>query len=206
MPFITTIPASEASGAVRKLYERQANGGAFLPNYAKVFCHHPEVMQAWAELQETIRQQLDSRTYALIILAAALAINNSYCALVQGTKLLARYFSAAELLAIVQDSPASPLSEAERAMMLFARQVAVDSSTITAQEIERLRALGITDRKIFDIAAAAAARCFFGKLPDALGVQPDPHLGAVPEPLLSLLSVGRTVATEAAETMPELGS
>ena len=39
--------------------------------------------------------------------------------------------------------------------------------------MQGLRDHGFTDAEIFDIAAAAAARCFFSKLLDALGAEAD---------------------------------
>jgi uncharacterized peroxidase-related enzyme len=185
MCYITTIAPEEATGAVQALYQQQQGGLDYLPNYARVFCHRPQVMQAWADLQRAIRQEMDTRTYSLITLAAALAIRSSYCALAHGRKLLGRYF---------RDEDPSPLAAGERAMMHFARKVALDSSSITATDIHALRDAGFSEARIFDIAAAAAARCFFAKLPDALGARPDAALGDLPPRLRDLLAVGRPAA------------
>ncbi|MEJ2531396.1 MAG: carboxymuconolactone decarboxylase family protein [Halioglobus sp.] len=194
MCYIATIAPEEATGAVQALYQQQQGGLDYLPNYARVFCHRPQVMQAWADLQRAIRQEMDTRTYSLITLAAALAIRSSYCALAHGRKLLGRYFSEEQLLAIVRDEDPSPLAAGERAMMHFARKVALDSSSITARDIHALRDAGFSEARIFDIAAAAAARCFFAKLPDALGARPDAALGDLPPRLRDLLAVGRPAA------------
>ena len=193
MCYIRTIAPEEATGAVQALYEQQQGGLDYLPNYARVFCHRPQVMQAWADLQRAIREELDTRTYGLITLAAALAIRSSYCALAHGRKLLERYFTEEELIAIVRDDDNSALSGAERVMMRFARKVALDSSSVTATDIDALRDAGFSDVQVFDIAAAAAGRCFFAKLPDALGVRPDAALGDLPQALRELLESGRPV-------------
>jgi uncharacterized peroxidase-related enzyme len=193
MSYIRTIAPEEARGAVLALYERQRGDLDYLPNYARVFCHRPQVMQAWADLQRAIREELDTRTYSLITLAAALAIRSSYCALAHGRKLLQRYFTEEELIAIVRDEDNSALSGAERVMMRFARKVALDSSSVTAADIDALRDAGFSDAQVFDIAAAAAGRCFFAKLPDALGVRPDAALGDLPQALRELLESGRPV-------------
>ena len=191
MTFIHTTPPEEARGDVLELYRQQQGDMDHLPNYARVFCHRPQVMQAWAELQRVIRREMDTRTYSLITLAAALAIHSSYCALAHGRKLLSRYFTQEELIAIVRDDGASPLSAAEQTMMRFARKVALDASSVTAEDIDAMRTAGLSDDRIFDIAAAAAARCFFAKLPDALGVRADAALADLPPALRGLLEVGR---------------
>jgi hypothetical protein len=50
MAFIRTIPPGESKDAVREMYQRQQAAFGYVPNYAKVFCHRPEVMERWATL------------------------------------------------------------------------------------------------------------------------------------------------------------
>ena len=96
--------------------------------------------------------------------------------------------------AIVKDAADSPLEPRERAMMAFAEKVALDADRITAADVDGLRAHGYRDEEIFDLAAAAAARCFFSKLMDALGVQPDATFHDLDPTLRQALTVGRPVA------------
>jgi hypothetical protein len=69
---------------------------------------------------------------------------------------------------------------------------------------EELRAVGTTPRPpgstrspqdLLDVVLAAAARCFFGKVLDGLGVEPDAAYGALEPALRDALTVGRPVAT-----------
>ena len=46
-------------------------------------------------------------------------------------------------------------------------------------QLDRLRSLGLSDAEIVDVALAAAARCFFSKALDALGVAPDAKYAAL---------------------------
>ena len=202
MAFINTIPACEATGEVLELYQRQQGGLDYLPNYARVFSHRPLVMRAWAELQRAIRQQLDARSFGLITLAAAMAIGSSYCSLAHARKLVEQCFTPAELTAILRGEKDSPLSDAEKAMMCMARKVALDSSTVTQVDIDALKEAGFCDAQIFDIVAAAAGRCFFAKVPDALGALPDAPLGELTEPLRTLLTVGRPIAVQQQKSRP----
>ena len=193
MAFIATIPAEAATGEVQAMYRQLQGKLEYLPNYAGVFCYRPQVMQAWAELQRVIRAHLDERSFGLVTLASALAIGSSYCALAHARKLNSRYFSSGELAAIVAGSPDSPLSASEKAMMALAAKVARNSSSVTREDIDKLRAAGYPDAAIFDIVATAAARCFFAKIPDALGVKPDAALAEMDETLRDLLIVGRDI-------------
>lgn len=81
--------------------------------------------------------------------------------------------------------------------MAFAEKVTEDAAGVTANDIEALRSRGFDDADIFDIASAAAARCFFSKLLDALGTQPDAwyHEGHGAS-LRERLTVGRPIADE----------
>jgi hypothetical protein len=88
--------------------------------------------------------------------------------------------------------------------MAFAEKVARSAEQITSADIEVLRSHGYRDEEIFDLAAAAAARCFFSKLLDALGVQPDSSFNDLDPSLRQALTVGRPVADLPAARLPEL--
>ena len=80
--------------------------------------------------------------------------------------------------------------------MDLADKVADDATAVTQADIDRLRGLGLADAEIFDVVAAASARCFFSKTLDALGVQPDARFGDLePAALREQLTVGRPIGT-----------
>ncbi len=194
MSYITTISPEQASGEVLDLYRRQQGSQDYLPNYARVFCYRPKVMQAWASLQQELRSEMDAKTFGLVTLAAALAIRSSYCALAHAGKLMRYFYTEREMLAIVRGEEGSPLTVAEKRMMDVAARVAEDSGSVTQADIDALRVAGFSDAQVFDIVAVAAARCFFARIPDALGVQPDASLGNMSGALCELLTVGRPIA------------
>lgn len=193
MSFIETVPAEQATGEVEAMYARLQGASDRLPNYARVFSHRPGLMGAWSNVQASIRDQLDDKIYLLVNLAAARASGSSYCALAFASRLLSRYYREQELIEILTGSPESPFSEAEWAVWTLATRVAVDASTISAATIEPLRRAGFSDTAVFDIVAAAAARCFFSRIPDALGVQPDPGYRELSPALRRQLVVGRDI-------------
>jgi hypothetical protein len=65
---------------------------------------------------------------------------------------------------------------------------------VTAGDVDRLKAHGLDDGEIFDIAAAVAGRAFFTKLLDALGSEPDQAFGRLSEAMRATLTVGRPIA------------
>ena len=59
---------------------------------------------------------------------------------------------------------------------------------------EPLRDLGLSEAEITDVVLAAAARCFFAKTIDALGVLPDASLSELDAGVREVLVVGRPIA------------
>jgi len=193
MSFIETTAPGQATDAVAELYRRLQGRQEYLPNYARVFCHRPAVMAPLAALQDLLKEHMDPRLWALISLAVAREIHSSYCSLAFARRLLRHHFSQGELLAIVTGDQRAPLTAGERAAMDVAVKLASNSASVGQRDIDRLRSAGFSDAQIFDVVAAAAWRCFFAKIPDGLGVQPDRALGELDQPLLHRLVVGREI-------------
>jgi len=205
MAFIETTPPNETTGVARAMLERQHDHYGYVPNYARVFSDRPDVMNLWADLLAGIRRHIEPRRFELVTFAAALELRNSYCALAHGKVLLDRFLSPEEMRALA-DGDASALSEAEAAMLDLARKVIADSSSVTREDVDRLRRAGLREGEIFDVVAAAAARAFFAKLCDALGAEPDSSFMKLDRGLRDRLTVGRPIATGASERLdPEPG-
>ena len=145
-----------------------------------------------------IKAHMDPRRYELVTLAAAAALRSSYCALAHGSVLLlGGFFNEPDLRAIAADYRNAGLEPVEVAVMDFAVAVVRDAAGIGRADVERLRGHGLSDGDICDIAAAAAARCFFSKFVDALGARrtrPMPTLPRAPPALV----VGRAIEGEPA--------
>ena len=194
MTFIRTIPPSDADGPVREMYEQVHGRFGYVPNWARAFSLRPGVMGGWAALLRSIQSNLPARSYELATLAAARALRSSYCSLAHGSVLASKVFDPVAVTAIMTGAPDSPLEPREHAMMAFAEKIALDADRITSADIDVLRSHGYRDEEIFDLAATAAARCFFSKLLDALGVQADSTFNELEPALRQALTVGRPVA------------
>jgi len=190
MAFIETIETAGTNEELRAMYERQQGHWGFLPNYAKVFCHRPQIMGLWAQLQAGIKRHMDRRRFELITFASANALRNTYCSLAHG-KALTEFIPPEDVGAIVAGEVPGSLSEAEVAMMAFSRKVAHDTTTVTSEDVRHLKRLGFSDAEVFDIAAAAAARAFWTKVLDGLGVEADAEFRAMDPRFTRPLCVGR---------------
>ena len=83
------------------------------------------------------------------------------------------YFDDEAIIALAAGQPVATLTTAEEAMLRFARRVSRNACQVTSDDIDELLKHGFSDSELFDIAAAVAARAFFTKVLDALGVEPD---------------------------------
>jgi len=188
--YIETVPSPADNEELRAMYERQQAHYGYLPNYAKVFCYRPEIMGLWAQLQSGIKRHMDRRRYELVTFAAANALRSTLCSLAHG-KLLTEFFSMEDVQAIARGEAPHSLSAAEAAMMVFGRKVARDASAVTADDLELLKQHGFTDAEIFDISATAAARAFWTKMLDSLGVEVDAPFREMSPEFRDALTVGR---------------
>jgi alkylhydroperoxidase family enzyme len=149
-------------------------------------------LAAWGELNGAIKAGMDLRRYELATLAAARRLRSSYCSLAHGTVLLERF--GEPVLEIALDRRAAGLGEVDLAVMDLAERVVDDATSIGDDDLQRLRDLGLSDTEIMDVVLAAAARCFFSKTLDALGVLPDASYQELDAPLRDALVVGRPIA------------
>ncbi|MFC3209170.1 MAG: carboxymuconolactone decarboxylase family protein [Mesorhizobium sp.] len=195
MAYINTRTDSDPDSATSRMFDRAMGGYGYLPNMVKAFSHRPEVMEAWNALLGSIKSGMDMRRYELVTMAAARELRSSYCMLAHGSVLLHGHFTAPELQAIVEDADNAPLDAKDRAIMRFAAKVVRDATSVTGQDVEALRAHHLSDAEIFDIVAAAAARCFFSKTLDGLGVEPDGAYHELEPKLKQALVVGRAIDT-----------
>jgi alkylhydroperoxidase family enzyme len=118
-------------------------------------------------------------------------LRSTYCAVAHASRALAGDLATVEELA-----DPSALPPADQAVVAFAAQVARDATAIAQADVDALRAHGLTDQEVFDVVAAATARCFFAKTLDAVGAQADAKLAALePATLRDALTVGRPFAS-----------
>src|SRR5215470_10591149 len=105
------------------MYERQQAHYGYLPAYARVFCHRPEIMGLWAQLQSGIKKHMDKRRFELVTFAAANALRSTLCSLAHG-KVLTEFLPAADVQAIARGEAPQSLTAAEVCMLAFSRKVA----------------------------------------------------------------------------------
>ena len=184
--FIQTVPEAEAQGKVRQIYDGDLETFGYVPNHAKVFSLRPDVLAAWRGLQASIRNNLSLRRYELVTVAAAQALDSRYCLVAHSAVLVKDGMSVDQVRALLADFHDAGLTPVDVAIMEYARKIARSANEITQADVDALRALGLEDVEILDV-APATMRCFASKTFDALGAEADPALTKLEGRLSDLL-------------------
>jgi uncharacterized peroxidase-related enzyme len=200
MSFIDSVRPMDSEGEVRAMYERQQEFWGYIPNYALAFSHRPEVLARWSKLLAAIRRTMDDRRFELVTLAAAHTYRHTSCSLAHGMQ-LAKFIGEDAVCRIARGEPGHALTDAETEMVRYARKVADDASQVAQDDVDRLKAHGLTDGEIFDIAAAVAGRAFLTKLLDALGNEPDFDFNKLSAAMRDALTVGRPISKKKSHTL-----
>ncbi len=200
MTFIATASETQVTGAAADMYGRDREAYGEVPNFTRAFSLRPQVYAAWRQLNEAIKANMDLRRYELATLAAARRLRSSYCTLAHGSVLMEKFLDPGTVRALVDGHPTAALDPADRAVMELADKTAHDATSVTEADIDRLRSHGLTDAEILDVVLTAAARCFFSKTLDALGVAADAKYAALEPGLRETLTVGRPIAAGPAES------
>ncbi|MGY1622151.1 carboxymuconolactone decarboxylase family protein [Geodermatophilus sp. SYSU D00965] len=194
MTWIRTPSEEGAAGAVSAAYDRDRETLGYVANYTRVFANRPAVLEAWRALNGAIKASMDLRRYELATVAAALRLRSSYCSLAHGKLLAEQFDGSAAVTAIATDPAAAPVTPVDRAVMALADKVAAGAAHMTQDDLAELRALGVDDTEIFDVVLAAAARCFFSSVLDAVGAEPDAAFQSLDAAVRDALTVGRPIA------------
>jgi uncharacterized peroxidase-related enzyme len=193
--FINAVPEQDATGAVADYYHRHRAAWGFLPNYAAAFSTRPDVAQAWDSLNTTIREGMDRRRFEIATIAAARALRSTYCTVAHAKFLRDVCGDEATMRSLAAEPSGAALGAQDRAVYQFAAKIAVDAPLADQSDIDGMRAVGLSDADIADVVFAVAARSFFTRVIDALGVQLDGQTAETFQvDVLESMIVGRPVA------------
>ena len=197
MAFIEPDSHAEVTDHVMSVYDRQKEAFGYVPNYARLFSHRPQVIDLWADLLRGLRRHVTPRLFELVTFAAAVALKSSYCTLAHGSQLRA-FLTDTEIKELAAGQYEGIVDEREAVAMRYAKKIAEDATGVTEADVAPMRAAGFSDAEIFDVAGIAAGRAFFSKLVEGLGALPDRAYLDLPDSFRCALEVGRPIETEVA--------
>ncbi|HEY7628043.1 MAG TPA: hypothetical protein VH761_13295 [Ilumatobacteraceae bacterium] len=185
---------SLSAGALR-LFDDDIKGVGYVMNVSRLWAHDPAALDALSDLllHATNAGSLTHRQRAIVIACCASTLGDSYCSLAWGKRLADD--AGADVAGRVLRGDDGPLDGAERALARWARKLAGDPNSTTADDVQALRAEGFDDATIFAVTVYAALRIAFSTVNDALGARPDRQLGTdVPAEVRDAVDFGRPIA------------
>ena len=193
--FVSGVDEDHAEGEVAEYYAGQRAAWGFLPNYAPAFSSRPEVARAWNALNLAVRGGMDRRRFEIATIAAARARRSTYCTAAHSGFLRDVCGDETTMAAIAEHPDGAALAEQDRAVYEFATKVATDAAGVEQEDVDALRAVGLSDADVADVVFAVSARLFFTAVLDGLGTQLDEQTASTfPPALLQSMVVGRPVA------------
>lgn len=190
------IRAPEPSAETQEMDEATVRAQGFVMNLNRAWAWRPDVFGRFAGLRSRLLEAstFTRREQAVIVCATAATREDAYCALAWG-RTLAQEAGVDCAAAVITGDDDAGLSARDRALAAWARKVAANPNATTAQDVEVLRAAGLSDREIFEATAFIAFRLAFSTVNAALGVAPDRQLvEALPSEVRDVVNFGRAPA------------
>jgi uncharacterized peroxidase-related enzyme len=173
--FLQIIEENKATGRVAEIYKAQKSQLGFIMAATQCFTARADPLPIYTEFSNQIRAgfSLGVREWRLITLIAAKHIPSTYCSHVYAKQLIGDLGSKEAVLAVQRDYREAGLPDKDIKMLAYAELVTKDASTITQNDVDRLRSVGFTDQQICDVALCASFRCFVSRFFDAMGAGPE---------------------------------
>ncbi len=188
--FVSTTPTPDSESAFAAYVDSQRDAWGFVPDYTGCFAARPGVATAWIALAAAVRTTMERRRFELVTIAAARARGSAYCAAAHAKMLIDACHDEPTLRGLARDADGGQLTTVDAAVYRFAAKVATAPASVEQRDVDELRALGLDDVDIAEIAYAVGVRLFFATVLDALGARVDPEVvAAFDEELLAFVRV-----------------
>jgi uncharacterized peroxidase-related enzyme len=180
---------------VRTLFGNVESEEGYVMNFVRLWAWRPDVHLAFSAARQALasKTQLGERDVAILNTTTSSTLGDAYCSIAWGTK-LANLAGAETAAALLQGNDAPALTDRERALQAWATAMVSDPNSTTREDVEAMRAAGLTEAEIFDATVFVAFRLAFSTVNDALGARPDRRLAQeAPAPILASVTYGRAV-------------
>lgn len=190
--YIKTVEPADASGEIAGIYNAEIAASGRVMQATQCWSARPDMLAPVEALLHQIRDgfSLGLLNFRLITIVAAKNVPSSYCSHVY-FRGLASMIGREQALAVQKDFRSAGLSDQQVEMLNYAEQITRDASKITEAHIDQLRAVGLTDLNIADIALAASFRNFVSRYFDAVGATTEPEFLDADHDVRAQLAVGK---------------
>lgn len=177
MPYIATVPLSEASGELAKTYGQIQAAMGGVPAAFQLGSLSPELVRGqWEFIGYYLKHPtLSGSLLAFLRLSVSKEIHCGYCIGFNGALLVNRYGWTMEQLAAAKNDPnAAPLTENEKALVSYCIDAVRSFGRVDRLRLDSLRRMGWTDRDLLDAVMHAARNLASDIVINTFGLEDEP--------------------------------
>lgn len=174
MPYIRVIEPENAEGELREEYERLLGSRGKLAAIHTIHSLSPAALRAHMDLYLTLmfgRSKLRREVREAIAVVVSRANGCAYCDEHHAQALLAYWKDEARLEALRRDPREADLDARTVAILDHAASLTRDPAAAGPDDVERLRAHGVSDEEILDLTLITAYFNFVNRIVMGLGVE-----------------------------------
>ncbi len=174
MAWIRTLDDDEVTGYLKPVYQAELARLGFVMEATKALSIKPELAEALDAFTTAVKQasSLTPQERRLISLVVANRLGSTYCILVYATEVERDLGGLDRVRAVLRNHRDAQLNAREVAILDYA--LAAVTGEPAEDHVTRLRAVGVDDNAVIDVAVWANLRAFRSRNYEALGIRTDP--------------------------------
>jgi alkylhydroperoxidase family enzyme len=155
---IQTTPPETAEGKLAELYAEVEQMFGRVPNNARMLGVSPALLENQLQLMDHYmgHPTLSTPFLAIVRMLVSKACRTPYCQNLNSGLLLKSGLTREQIAAMQTDPVQAPLDEKQKALLLFVLKSCDNPHSATAEDVDRLRALGWSEVDIVDAVAHGA--------------------------------------------------
>jgi uncharacterized peroxidase-related enzyme len=179
MTFIKVIHPEDAQGRLADIYRRVSSHDGQVDNVLQIHSLRPHSLEGHMALYKAVlhhpRNRLPKWFLEAIGVLVSLLNQCSYCARHHGAgmkRLLSSRPGAYEayFAELQADEPGEPFTAPELAALVYARKLTLDPGGIEQEDVDRMKAAGLSDGQVLEINQVAAYFAYANRTVTGLGV------------------------------------
>lgn len=153
MSLLDQIEVEAASGSTAEIYQMAGQMMGYVPNALKMHSVNPPMLEnMWQYMGYVMNHPtLSGEFFTCIRMLVSIRYQCEYCVHMNEAMLINMSGYTAEQVAGIKSDPSTvPLSEKEKALLLYVLMAIADSNAVGEPEANALREIGCTDVEIYD--------------------------------------------------------
>ena len=175
MTYIRTVAETDATGELAEWYRRVGNPDGTVDNVMKVHSLNPDTLRTHFEMYTAAMHKPSplSRAEREMVAVTVSRLNGCrYCLQHHHAGLVRLLSDSRRALAdALAEGGTEGLTDRERAMVDYATHLTLTPQQMSRQHVETLRAAGLDDRAILDLAQCIGYFCYVNRIVTGLGVE-----------------------------------